>query len=233
MKKYITLLIISFGLSAQAQVNISYSAGYGGYRMKNANMALESVFNTIRANLPRELRITEDFPGYITHNLDLTYQMSSHEAGIKVSYYTTGGIIAYSDYSGKYKNSSILNGYRFGLIYRNHFWILNDRFSLFFDVSPAMIRTGIKSDLEYSYSNLSILKKIFDKDSESAVSIQTLLGCRFSATKDILIFGRVGYDFLLISRSDPFSSRTNPKMVDWSGVRCEIGVTWQLSSLTF
>ena len=222
MRKYITFFFILFGLSAHAQVSISYSAGYSDYKMTDAKQALENMFRSIKPNLPENLEITENFPGYITHNLDLTYQIKSHEVGAKFSYYTTGGIIAYSDYSGKYKNSAIFNGYKFGLIYRIHFWVPNDRFSVFFEISPALVSTDIKYKLEYPFSNQNVHKQISDKDSESAVSIQPLLGCRFAITKNILIFGRGGYDYL-------FTSKSNPAIANWSGIRGEAGITWKFN----
>ena len=218
MKNYITLLAILFGLTAHAQINISYSPGYGGYKMDNAKHALNGVYNSIKSDLPQNLKITEDFPGYVTHNLDLAYQIKIHEVGAKLSYYTTGGIIAYSDYSGKYKNSTILNGYRFGLVYRIHFWVPTDRFSVFCEISPAIIHTGFKHKLEYPFSNPNVQKQPLDKKSESTATIQPSLGSRFIVTESILLFAKGGYDALLSSKSD----------ANWSGVRVEIGVTWHL-----
>jgi len=65
--------------------------------MNEMKQLLETAFNSVVTTMPVGTRIVDNFPPYITHNLDLSYKFNRHELGLKSSFLTTGGKIAYSD----------------------------------------------------------------------------------------------------------------------------------------
>ncbi len=146
MKKYIITIfcILSGAMGLHAQVSISYSTGYGDYKMKDMSWMLDASLQAVQSSLSAGIRVTDNFPAHITHNLDVAYSLNCHEVGLKGTYLTTGGKIAYADYSGKYYEKLTLNGYRIGAMYRFHFFRAQPEkrsFSIFGEISPAITFT--------------------------------------------------------------------------------------------
>lgn len=228
MKKYIAaaLLALSTIMAANAQISIAYSVGYGDYRMDDMQHLLDISLSSLKPHLPLGVRITDRFPGYITHNIDAAYRLKRHEIGLKGTYMTTGGKIAYSDYSGRYYEKLTLNGFRLGMMYRFHFvktQIGNLPLSFYGEISPAVTFTDLayKTLLElpdYDVHETNPNDNVSTK--ETGFSIQPLIAAQLLLTRNFFISCSGGYDFEFGAK---LSTTNNMLRVDWSGFRGNLG----------
>lgn len=232
MKKYIiTVLCVLIGvIGMHAQVSVSYSVGYGDYKMNDMNRLLDASLQAAQSSLPAGLRITDNFPAYITHNLDVAYSLNRHEVGLKGSYLTTGGKIAYADYSGKYYEKLTLNGYRVGGMYKFHFFrtqIGKQSFSIFGEVSPAITFTQLKYKALLSLPDYNVQETNPEDNlstNETGFSIQPLIGGQLFITKNLFTSISLGYDFEFGSKLE---TTNNVLRADWSGFRMNAGVGYK------
>lgn len=232
MKKYILLILCVLGgaMSVHAQVSVSYSVGYGDYKMSDMNRLLDASLSALQNSFPSGVRITDKFPGYVTHNLDATYSFHRHEVGVKGTFMTTGGQIAYSDYSGKYKEKLTLNGYRLGVMYRFHFiktHIGRMPLSLFGEASPAITFTKLKYKASLTLPEYNINETNPDdhiSTNETGFSIQPLVGAQLFLTKGLFISLSLGYDFEFGAK---LGTMNNALRADWSGFRANAGIGYK------
>lgn len=229
MKKQITFIILALvaTIAVNAQVKMSYTVGYGDYAMNDMNKLLDSSLKLIQGQFPPEVRITDKFPGYITHNVDVTYQLKRHEFGLKGTYMTTGGKIAYADYSGEYYEKLTLNGYRIGAMYRFHFLksnIGNLPLSFYGELSPAITFTSLKYKALLSLPDYNINEVNLGDNvgtNETGFSIQPLIGAQLFVTHNIFVTLSGGYD---IEFGSTLSTTNNILRADWTGFRVNGGV---------
>ena len=228
MKKHFTLIFLALVLtmSVTAQIKVSYSIGYGDYKMESMRELLDASFQLVKAEFPPEVRITDNFPGYITHNLDAAYNLKKHEFGLKGTFMTTGGKIAYSDYSGEYYEKVTINGYRVGAMYRFHFFkskIGTLPLTFYGELSPAITFTSLKYEALLSLPDYEVHEIPEDKIStnEKGYSIQPLIGGQLFVTRNIFMTLNAGYDFEFGAE---LSIANDMYRVDWSGFRVNGGV---------
>lgn len=245
MKKYIfivSLMLISIG--SQAQFTISYSAGYGDYRMKELKDGVKAAFISLQEQLPANLKILDNYPGYINHNVALSYIRDNHEAGVTGTFLTTGAKIAYSDFSGEFTQKSTLNGYRVGVLYRflhpvANPWPLGTLY-VFGELSPAVTFSRYKENGQVIVSN-SLLSRSSGKGKVTQYSVTPAVGVRLNVTPNIGFQASAGYDFSFDGEGVfNYESATNisggnnatyDKGVagwksDWSGIRFNLGVLY-------
>jgi len=113
MKKLLIILLLYYPIHAYTQGwSIDYSIGYGTFQ-------LDDIKN-LQHSMPKNygLEETDCFPNYITHSLSLGYFKGRSHFGSSFSYFTTGGRLNRTDYSGSYTVDMIMNGYRLGPFYR-------------------------------------------------------------------------------------------------------------------
>lgn len=67
--------------------------------MGDVKNLLNTKLQTVNEDLP-SARIVANFPNYMTHSFGLNYVYNQEEFGFQITYLTTGGKIAYSDFSG-------------------------------------------------------------------------------------------------------------------------------------
>lgn len=229
MKKYlITALLMLIGLGANAQFSLSYSVGYGSYKMGDMKQLLNSGYSSVRQSMPKGIRIVSNFPGYITHKMDFAYKFKLHEFGLTGSYLTTGGKIAYSDYSGKYIEKLTFNGYRIGAMYRYYFSenkLGACTLSFFGEVSPGITFTKLKYMAALDLYEQNVHQKADDNISTNATgfTVQPLLGSRLSLTRNFSLFASLGYDFEM---GAGLSTTNDVYRADWSGFRLNGGATY-------
>ena len=229
MKKQIILIIFSLliTLAVNSQIKISYSIGYADYDMSDMNRLLDASLHINQAELPLGLGITDRFPGYISHTLNASYQLKRHEFGLKGTSLTTGGKIAYTDYSGQYYEKLTLNGYRVGAMYRFHFLKSKlGKLPLFFygELSPAITFTSLKYMGLLSLPDYDVHETNPEDNvstNEIGYSIQPLIGLQLFVTSNIFVSLSGGYDFEFGSK---LSTTNNMLRADWSGFRMNGGV---------
>ncbi len=236
MKKYILLLVFMAltTLSIKAQFSASYRVGYGKYEMGDLKDLLKNMESSMQIQFPNiPFAIVDNFPGHIAHTIDLSYRFGRHEAGIQGTYNTTGGKLAYSDYTGEYWGKLIVNGYRLGLSYR-FYQPLTDfenlgSLSFFAEFSPAITLSNFKSE-EYM--------RVFDEDQKSdddldldakGISLLPQIGLKWNITRNIGISVSGGYDFQLGSHFEYQGQKSNIKS-NWSGIRINGGISFTFNN---
>lgn len=231
MKKIIYIIICIFAsISANAQLKIEYSAGYGSYKMDDMKSQLTNIQTELKKQYPFDFAITDNFPSYVTHNLGVTYQLNKHEFGANLTYLTTAGRLAYSDYSGEIVDKLTLNAYRIGLLYRYHFYKIgiSDKTNISFygELSPAMTLTDLKTKGHIKVGNEQ--KDLDDKyklDSDmTSFSVLPQLGINLNLPYGIGVHLSGGYD---IDMGASMKQNKDAK-VNWSGLRIGGGVSYKL-----
>lgn len=227
-KNIITALLLLFAMGANAQYNISYSVGYGTYKMNDMKDLLEYALQSMHSTMPKGLAIVDNFPPYITHTIDATYKKNHNEFGLKGSFLTTGGKIAYSDYSGKYIEKLTFTGYRIGALYRlytNESKLGKCTLSFFGEVSPAIMFThlGYKATLDIYEQNIHQEGTDNISTNATGLSIQPMFGGRLAVTRNISFSASLGYDFELGSK---LPTMNDVYRADWSGFRLNGGVIY-------
>lgn len=231
MKKIALLvLILSAFLGTKAQdITISYSAGYGSFKMDDMNGLLEYM-----QTLPRPdgnanalgAAIVDNFPGYIIHTVNIGYKIRKQELGFVTGYQTTGGKLSRIDYSGDYDYKAILNGFRLGFYYRNYFYTSNvdskRNIAFFGEISPNAILSSIKITEKFNVGGTSLID---EKNEYTNVSFSILpqIGAKFNLTSKIGFQATIGYDINIGTEINKLP--TKPK-VDWSGIRLSAGASY-------
>jgi len=232
MKKYILTLLLSIIMvsGAKAQFSVSYSAGYGDYKMNDMKDMMRSMLSSALSEYPQiPFAIVDNFPGYLNHTFDLSYKAGRHEAGIRFSYLTTGGKVAYSDYTGEYSGELTLNGYRIGLNYRFYIPVAetgkSGSVSLFAEMSPGITFSNLKSN-EYMriFTHYSKASEELDMKA-NGISLLPQVGAKWFITPLIGIHIGGGYDFQLGSRLKYQKQKTYIKS-DWTGFRFSGGISF-------
>lgn len=237
MKKYIFLIVfVLASFSAKAQFTISYSAGYGTYEMDDMKKLMSNGFTGLNSKIPNiPFSLVSNFPGYVTHRADLSYLIGQQEFGVTGSFLTTGGKIAYSDYSGEYIEKLTTNGIRIGALYRYYMPVgdigSDGVISLYGELSPAAVFTKLKYKGHATIGGQT--QDFTDEMGGNAVgiSIQPMLGVKLNVTRNIGFHLAAGYDFSLLSNMKKETMVNSTKIVydlkmDWSGFRANAGVSY-------
>ncbi len=224
MNRYIILItLLLLSASTKAQLNISYSVGYGQYQMRDMKNMAKTVEGSINWLLGEKLKMTDNFPAYITHNGEVTYQLNQHEFGISGDYMTSGSEYAYADYSGNYSAKIVAEAFKIGLMYKFHFYntkIAEAPFSVFLSLIPSAVLTDVKVKEEVDLHEQNLHEKMSEDiiKSKFGFSMQPMVGCRLIFFDHLLIQTSAGYDFELGTRINP------TYRVDWSGFRLNGGL---------
>jgi hypothetical protein len=119
-KAFIILLILAaFSESRAQQLSFMFSAGMGGYSMKD----MKTLNSDLQAHLPFPTQVTSNFPMTPLLGCQFTVRVSyMYTLGILYSFNSTGSRIASSDYSGSYHFDNVLSGHTLGLITDINIW---------------------------------------------------------------------------------------------------------------
>ena len=205
--------IVSFSIYGQS-VRFTYEPGYGIYsldKLKTLQITMSKQLN----ELP--VKTVVQFPDYINHAVSIGFYMDKNNIfGFNASYLTTGGRNHISDYSGEYKLDMILNGYQLG-IESEHIFNLNSKFD---------INANFKLGLVISNLDISEYLIIYDLDSNTTTSnynqgsffLEPNLNLTYNLKKGITVKVGTGLNFN--------TSVFNSQLIDWSGFRTRIGISY-------
>jgi hypothetical protein len=217
MKKILIIFLCILALNSYSQtVRLTYEAGYGFYDMKNIR---KFQLDAIKQLNGMPVQALEKFPGYLNHSANLAFYLDKNNlVGFNASYLTTGGRNHLSDYSGEYKLDMILNGYQFG-IESEHIFNLNKKFDL---------NANFKTGLIISRLDITEYLIIYGLDSDTSSSdytqpsffIEPNLNTSYHFNKSVLFNLGVG---LNLNTSAFYGA-----IIDWSGLRTRVGVSYIL-----
>lgn len=246
MKKYIVLLaLLCVALVSKAQFTISYSAGYGDYKMDKMQTFMDEALSALLSQVPSlPYRLVSNFPGNVNHRFDATYLKGPYEFGLTGGYNSTGSKLAYSDYSGKYSQKITANAIRLAALYRYHVPISTSGkrnvFSAYGEFSVGAVFTDFKYDGFIEIGNKRNDFKNFFSNSASGFTLQPMLGVKYNVTQNIAFHLAGGYEFEFgsnIEETITYESNnaynrqpiTTEYRLDWSGFRANAGVSYTFS----
>jgi hypothetical protein len=237
MKIRITLFAacLLFCIQVKAQITVSYSFGYGEYNMAGMKDILNSFANTSPILPGIDLRLVDNFPGCMNHSINLSYKAGRMEYGVRSAFLTTGGKLAYADYSGIYEQKILLRGFQEGLFCRYYFGVIptgkKSYLTFYGELSPNVLFGQIKHEL---YLGLQDGENMIDDDqamyniNSASVTVMPLLGTKFFINHHIGIHLSGGYDWDILApqlkiKAGDYSDNATP---DWSGLRIFGGLSY-------
>lgn len=203
------LPIFCFGQSFR----ISYESGYGLYNMADLKQQQQAFIR----NSTMPIKSVEEFPGYFNHLVSVDYYLDKDILfGINAAYLTTGGRNSLSDYSGEYNLDMILAAYQYG-IESEYNLALNNKLYLFSNFKLGIINSKLKihESLIVYNTDSNVSNQIL---TQSNFFMEPNFGLSYKIAKKLFARTTVGLniDTSLISK----------KLLDWSGLRTRIGVSY-------
>ena len=210
-----TICFLSLYCSGQT-IRISYEPGYGFYSLKNLKSTQKTMAMQVNG-LP--VKAIVQFPDYITQGASIgCYLDKNNIVGINASYLTTGGRNYLSDYSGVYKLDMILNGYQLG-IESEHIFNLDNKFDLNANFKLGVIQSNLDISEYLEIYNVDHTTSS-DQITQTNFFLEPNLSLSYPIRNDIAIKFGVGYNLN--------TSTFNNELIDWSGLRTRIGISWSL-----
>lgn len=218
-------LLLLMPLFASAQLSVEYTPGYGIYTQKgDLQKLLDTKLQAILPVLPNA-KIVADFPNYFTHTFGLNYVYNREEFGFQITRMSTGGKIAYSDYSGTYTNKLTLSGVRIGTRYRYDYKDLlfkgKQKLILFWELSPGVIVSSLKHSVYSEYPSKTVTESNNPDYSSTVFSLLPQMGARTS-------YGRFGFHALAgydLEFGGKLDNGYHTK-ISWMGLRVGIGFSY-------
>ncbi|MNJ96354.1 hypothetical protein D3C87_140780 [compost metagenome] len=225
----ITLLFIT--ITSMAQIGFGYRFGIGNYKMSEMSSFLNVIQSGIKLDYPVPISVTDNFPNHYTNYGEITYSIKKNDYGVNFTYLSTGGRLAYSDYSGAIAYNLNANAYRIGAVYRNFFFQTNERqdknLSLFAEISPAITINNITSDGYYQTpsGHNEIDKKHLVESKSTGFSVTPYMGIQWNIVKALGVNLGLGYNAEISGKS----SEMRDAKTDWSGLRVGLGLNYKLT----
>lgn len=230
MKKLIlSIALLLMTITSMAQIGFGYRFGIGNYKMSEMSSFLNVIQSGIKLDYPVPISVTDNFPNHYTNNGEVTYSVKNSDYGINVTYLSTGGRLAYSDYSGAIAYNLNANAYRIGALYRNYFFQTNqgheNNLSLFAEISPAVTFNNITSDGYYETQSgrKEIDKKHIVESKSTGFSITPYVGVQWNFIKSLGANLGVGYNAEIPGKS----SEMRDSKIDWTGLRVGLGLSYK------
>jgi hypothetical protein len=229
MKKICTLISFLFSVNLMmAQVNAFVGVGIATYAMSD----MKELQKEYASQFPVVPKITSSFPAYWMYEIGATIKLDSTiSIGGSIGYYSTGGRIAYSDYSGELRLDQIATSFSIGVPVQFQL-NKNKKNILAFEMMPVVFLGS------YDMKVMSRLGTQESNDSESF--IETNIGIQPSVVfnrkiKQFGFFARAGYlvqvyNSKLYLKQDHnaylLNSEGQEVHLNWSGLRTSVGMSF-------
>lgn len=220
MKKLLLLtcaLLIGAAVYSQ-EITLEYHPGYGTYSMSDMKEYLKDALQY--GNL-KGAKTTDNFSGYLTHDLRVGYLINKHHFGLLFSHMNTVGQNHLADYSGEYRYRIRVYGNKLGAFYR---FALTEpsKITPFFELSTGAV---------FSTANISQSLTIKDAGTESDEAklkgtnlfVQPALGVIYRFSSFASISASVGYEWDPLTRLNIEGSKAMID-ADWTGLRINAGI---------
>jgi hypothetical protein len=218
-KLFLVLLLLSYQLMQAQEWLVDYSVGYGTYHLAD----IKNLQTSMDGHLG--LKITDRFPGYITHTVSIGTPSEKSYTGGQFTYLTTGGRLHNADYSGSYKVDMILNGFRAGVFYKYMHQTAYLPLSFYMQLSSGVTFTSLNIN-----ESLSIYSESENKNSNLTAMgfyIEPTVGLMYRITNWLQLTAGGGYEANLWGNL-MYSGQQTTLRADWSGLRLYGGVVYTL-----
>ena len=224
-------LLVLLGFEAGAQsLTMEYNFGHGSYEMSKMKDLLEN------GHLPVvNAQVTDNFPGYLTHDVRVGYEWRRHQAGALFTYMNTAGRRGVEDYSGACYFSVRSKGYKLGAFYR--FRLADEklgpfRFQPYLQASAGTVLNKVSEVYDYVYNEVPEATSHHTyKQSGTNFFVEPAFGIKFLLCRHVALNLSIAYEWDAI-RNLNYVGEANyvPEYdVDWSGYRAQAGLIFYLN----
>lgn len=221
MKRICTLLFCLFLLSelANAQrVLIEYNLGYGTFGMSDLKGLLQE------SNPLQGMKVTDNFPGYATHELKAGIENGRISYGVLFGYQNTAGQKALADYSGEYKDIIRVKGYKTGIFSRYQLSKGSSSLSLFAQLSLGSIFSKAKIVSELSLPSQDIYKEEKVDLKGINIFVQPTIILQYALFKEAALQAYAGYEWSPSKSALKYEGNKTNSKADWDGLRIGMGI---------
>lgn len=234
--KYLAIISLFYFLMhpcCSQNISLSLNASYGTYNMKSMKGFQNELYNDVSSSIDVPFKITDDFPGFIGYELTAKLPQENFFYGLQLAFRSTGGRIAYADYSGKYKVDNDLVVFEavgtvgINLYKRDHLFlnILGHMGAAYtqHELSSIFQLTGFEAESDlYEFYSLNVVLAV---GTEAQYFLWENIFFRLNVRYDLHIPG----ELLLKENTEAFlqNSAGSPVKVNWSGARVGLGVGYR------
>ena len=228
MKKLtIFILIALLGASAaKAQrLFLEYNLGYGTFGMSEMRHTLLESESAVKG-----MKITDDFPGYLTQDVKIGFSSYRWDAGIQLGFMSTGGKKSLSDYSGSYKNEIKNKGYKTGLFTRYCLIGQDFKLKMYAQASVGAIFTGSKLIDKISLNAADMHEKEEMKLHSTNLFLQPALVIQYHILRSLAVQAQIGYEWSPYKGEMKYEGHKLDLKADWDGLRASVGFVVYLTN---
>lgn len=135
------VLVLCFCLRAEAQTpaEIRASVGVGSYLMRD----MKGLQQTILKNTAFNAKITNRFPVYFNYSMKYLFASDTEgRLGIVAEFGSTGGRVAYADYSGSYREDQLVQYRRIGAV-MEHYQPLRNGLAILLGLEGSLLHSKL------------------------------------------------------------------------------------------
>ena len=226
------VFILSIQCGYSQNLKIGIETGYGLYQLNNLK-DFQSEISLLKSGL--KTKVMEHFPNNIYYSSFIEFDASRISSfGIELAYHTTGGRNHIKDYSGEYALEMKLNGYSYGIYYKNRMK-LNNNFEAIVGLGLGIVNSYLLLTESITISDINSDSQDFKVESMNFYG-KPIIGISYKVHKKINIHVSSAYQFdatnnlhLKDNENAKLRSDSN-KNIDsnWSGMRFSLGMTYLL-----
>jgi hypothetical protein len=234
MKKKATILIVVAFLPIIVIAQKWTVAGevfYGTFKMESMKEYQRSISAW---PAPDEFKVVDKFPPYVGYNFLTGYNISPRfNLGIRLQYTSTGGRVAYGDYSGELTVNQLLHAYSLGLNSRYRLKNPSD-WETYLSCTAGVMRTSLTNAYSFhlydvSPSNYEIHFRSYNYFLNPAIIVNRKFKNHFA------LYANLGYELQihrtlrLSSDEKQYLKTSNGEDVvaEWDGLRIGIGICYR------
>jgi hypothetical protein len=229
MKKLLVILLFATPLACFGQFEFQVQTGYATYRM----LEMKDHMKELQADLPVDIHITDNFPGYWYYELNFSYSFENDLlTGLSFGYGSTGGRMHYRDYSGEVSADLLVDGitiapqlgWRIPNTNRNNIYVLKARVGCTFGDYHLLFKSKIgdpPSEDNLRFRSMNILFEPgfnYTRMVSRVFGVNAYIGMNLNLAKGKLFLDSSDESYLLNNDEQPVT-------LDWTGLRASLGVT--------
>lgn len=233
--RQVLILFLMCGLSfcTSAQIELSFSTGYGYYAMPK----MAALQSELAKQFVAQPKTTSSFPPYWYYTGAVNVELHpSISAGFSVAYGSTGGRISYSDYSGSMTVDQLLNYTSIGLPFSYHQKINTHGTSVQLGITPMVCFTKLdlifNSVLGDQTQHNSYIFKSTNFQLQPGIALKQQIINRFGIKIELNYTLDVAKDKLKYEdNKDSYlqDDEGNKVTADWSGARMAVGLYYRFN----
>lgn len=224
----VCLLLSASAAIAQSRVYLEPRLGFGTFRMQS----MKELQRVMIANTDLNAQATDNFGAYVQFGLNVVSDLGENtRIGCFIEHGSTGGRVAYSDYSGEFLMDTPLNYNAFGGLFYHHQPIKESTLQYVAGAELHMLMTNMKLQAYTKINNTT--ERSEDKFNSYGLGLKPFVGLQYPLM-DFPTTLSLGY---LLDTNYPFHVPGEPKQQlvinsnnktvqpGWGGLRINLSVS--------